>query len=139
MRIDNVALDDAVTRVGDRWSLRLIAALLDGDKTFSELTSEVGGIAPNILTARLRSLEREALLHSRPYQQRPIRMRYSLTAPGQRLGDAVRLLAEWGAGRGRDASAPKHEICGTTLELRPWCRTCEITVEVADSDDAIWI
>jgi DNA-binding HxlR family transcriptional regulator len=138
--IDNTSLDGAVRQIGDRWSLRLIAALLGGDRTFSELAEEVAGIAPNILTARLRSLQRDALVAARPYQHNPVRMRYSLTTPGRRLGDAVALLAEWGARRqGRHAGA-RHETCGTTLELRPWCPTCEVAVETTSaSDELIWL
>ena len=62
MAIDNASLDGAVREIGDRWSLRLIGALLDGDRTFSELSEEVAGIAPNILTARLKALQRDALV-----------------------------------------------------------------------------
>ena len=111
MSIDNASLDGAARQIGDRWSLRLIAALLDGDRTFSDLAEEVDGIAPNILAARLRSLQRDALIAARPYQHRPVRMRYSLTAPGRRLGDAVALLAQWGAKRqGRAARARHHDV-----------------------------
>ena len=139
MAIDNASLDGAVRQIGDRWSLRLIAALLDSDKTFSELADTVDGIAPNILAARLRSLQRDALIAAHPYQQRPVRMRYSLTAPGRRLGDAVALLAQWGAKRQGGGAGPRHESCGTALELRPWCPTCETAVAPADPADLIWV
>ncbi len=137
--IDNTSLAGAVRQVGDRWSLRLIAALLDGDRTFSELSEEVDGIAPNILTARLKALQRDALVAARPYQRRPVRMSYSLTASGRRLGDAVALLAQWGAARqGRNAGS-RHETCGSALELRPWCPTCEIAVEPTQPSELIWV
>lgn len=139
MRIDNTALEHAATRVGDRWSLRLIAALLDGDRTFGELADEVDGIAPNILSSRLRTLQAEALILARPYQRNPVRMRYSLTVPGRRLADAVALLAHWGATQHGDPSAPRHDTCGTTVELRPWCPTCEQPVETTTGDDLIWV
>jgi DNA-binding HxlR family transcriptional regulator len=136
--IDNASLDGAVRQIGDRWSLRVIGALLDGDRTFNELAGEVDGIAPNILAARLRSLQRDALVAARPYQQRPVRMRYSLTTPGRRLGDAVALLAQWGAKRSGGA-VPRHETCGTALEVRPWCPTCEVAVEATGGDELIWV
>jgi DNA-binding HxlR family transcriptional regulator len=136
--IDNTSLDGAVRQIGDRWSLRLIAALLDGDQTFSELAEAVDGIAPNILASRLRSLQRDALIAARPYQQRPVRMRYSLTAPGRRLADAVALLAHWGAKRQGGVAGWRHESCGTALELRPWCPTCEEAVALAEPADLIW-
>ena len=139
MPIDNTSLAGAVRLVGDRWSLRLIAALLDGDRTFSELSEEVDGIAPNILTARLKALQRDALVAARPYQRRPVRMRYSLTAPGRRLADAVALLAEWGAARQGRTAGPRHETCGSALELRPWCPTCETAVELTEPAELIWV
>jgi DNA-binding HxlR family transcriptional regulator len=137
--IDNSSLDEAVRRVGDRWSLRVVGALLDGDRTFGELADEVGGIAPNILAARLRALQRDALVAARPYQRNPVRMRYALTAPGRRLGDAVAMLAEWGAARKGRRDGGRHRTCGTLLELRPWCATCEIAVDLADVDELIWM
>jgi DNA-binding HxlR family transcriptional regulator len=139
MAIDNASLNSAVRQIGDRWSLRLIAALLDGDRTFSELATDVDGIAPNILASRLRSLQRDALISARPYQRRPVRMRYSLTAAGRRLADAVALLAQWGAKRQGSTAGPRHDACGTPLEVRPWCPTCEVAVEATEPSDLIWV
>jgi DNA-binding HxlR family transcriptional regulator len=137
--IDNASLDGAVRQIGDRWSLRLIGAMLAGDRTFSELSEEVDGIAPNILTARLKALQRDALISARPYQRRPVRMRYSLTASGRRLADAVALLAQWGATRQGSAAGPRHDACGTPLEVRPWCPTCEVAVEATEPSELIWV
>jgi DNA-binding HxlR family transcriptional regulator len=143
--IDSASLDGAARRIGDRWSLRLVGALLDGDRTFTELTDEVDGIAPNILTARLRSLQQQALVAATPYERRPVRMRYSLTEPGRRLGEAIASLADWGAHREGRPAGRTHRACGTTLELRPWCPTCEQVVGddggargAAAGDELIW-
>ena len=138
MRIDNRAIDDAARRVGDRWTLRIVAALLDGDRTFGELADDIGSIASNVLTARLRALERDALITARPYQRNPVRMRYSLTVPGRRLADVVVLLADWGARRS-GAVVPRHETCGTPLDVRPWCPTCETAVDPADDGELTWV
>ena len=108
-------LDAAARLVGDRWSLRLVGALLEGDRTFGELASDVKGIAPTILTARLRSLQRLGLLTATPYEQRPVRMRYSLAAPGRRLAATIATLAEWGAGREGGLDLPVHRTCGTPV------------------------
>src|ERR1019366_6004278 len=51
-------LGAALDRVGDRWSLLLVERLLDGPARFNDLLSGVPGIAPNILSERLRRLER---------------------------------------------------------------------------------
>lgn len=136
--IDGGALDVAARQIGDRWTLRLIAALLDGGRTFGELAQEVDGIAPNILTTRLRSLQRGGLLTAVPYEHRPLRVRYSLTEPGQRLAAALGTLAEWGARREGRGPNRRHAACGTAIELRPWCPTCDRRVDDREADDLIW-
>lgn len=139
MPIDNTALEHAARRIGDRWTLRLIGALLDGDRTFSELAGEVDGIAPNILTARLRALQGEALISARPYDRRPPRMRYSLTEPGRRLAAAIAALSAWGARHEGSDQRPRHAACGTPTEWRPWCATCERLVDEDEAGDLIWV
>src|SRR4029079_2257935 len=91
-------LDAALERVGDRWSLLVVEALLEGPRRFGELETAVSGIAPNILTDRLRRLEQGRVIASRPYTQRPPRVAYSLTEDGRELAGVLRLLANWGAG-----------------------------------------
>ena len=125
------ALADALAAVGDRWTLLVIAALLDGPRRFGELQDEVSGIAPNVLTQRLRQLERNALVIARPYSERPPRFVYELSTAGQELAGVLRLLAGWGARNAEGAAAPRHSACGTPMEARWWCPTCERPV----SDD----
>ena len=85
-------LSAALERVGDRWSLLLIEALLDGPRRFGELSEAVEGIAPNILSERLKRLEGE----------RVIRRDALLGAAA-----AVQLRADRrGAGAGRRPAAP---------------------------------
>jgi len=125
------ALADALAAVGDRWTLLLVAALLDGPRRFGELQEEVDGIAPNVLTQRLRQLERNALVVARLYSERPPRFVYELSAAGHELAGALRLLAGWGARNAEGAGAPRHSVCGTPMEARWWCPSCERPV----SDD----
>jgi DNA-binding HxlR family transcriptional regulator len=132
------ALDAAARLVGDRWSLLVIGALLEEDRTFGELSAAVDGIAPTILIARLRTLQRQALITAVPYERRPLRMRYSLTQPGRRLGAAIATLAEWGAERERHAERPVHQACGTPIETRPWCPTCDRPVADETVEDLVW-
>lgn len=130
-------LAEAVGRVGDRWALLLVHALLSGPRRFGDLQAELPGIAPNVLTQRLRHLERERVVVVRPYSLRPPRFVYELTAAGQELAGALRLLAQWGAGAGRadDANPLRHPACGTALEARWWCPTCARPVEDDEDED----
>jgi DNA-binding HxlR family transcriptional regulator len=99
---DRHALDRALAALGDRWSLLVVRALLDGPHRFGELQETIAGIAPNVLTARLRSLEEHGVLVAEPYSRRPLRYRYELTARGEELAEPLRLLAAWGAGEPLD-------------------------------------
>jgi DNA-binding HxlR family transcriptional regulator len=128
-------LAEAVARVGDRWTLLIVEALLPGPLRFNELTARVDGIAPNILTSRLRNLEQEGLVLAHPYSSRPPRFVYELTAPGQELAGALRLLADWGARRTAQPEPLLHETCGTALEVHWYCPTCERAVEEGEATD----
>ncbi len=128
------ALSQTLAVVGDRWTLLVVAALLDGPRRFGELQAEIAGIAPNVLSQRLRHLEQHGLLVARPYSQRPPRLTYELTAPGIDLAGALRLLAGWRV-RGTEEVAPRHAACGTPVQARWWCPTCEQPVQERDIDE----
>jgi DNA-binding HxlR family transcriptional regulator len=125
-RVTGSGLDAALERVGDRWSLLIVEALLDGPRRFNDLAKAVTGIAPNILTDRLRRLERAGVLVGQRYSERPVRLAYSLTADGQELAGVLRLLAAWGSGS--DSDGLRHVTCGTALEARWWCPTCSAAI-----------
>ena len=138
MRTSRSPLEDAVARVGDRWTLLLIDALLGGPRRFADLEDAVG-IASNILTQRLRHLEREALVLARPYSERPPRFAYELTARGRELAGALRLLAKWGADGGEAGEPLRHAACGTPLEARWWCGTCGEAVDETEAADVHYL
>ena len=125
------ALEAALDRVGDRWSLLVVDALLEGPRRFGELRDALPGIAPNILTDRLRRLERERILVARPYSTRPPRMAYRLTGDGRDLASALRLLADWGSRR-TGGEPLRHDRCGTAIEARWFCPTCAVAVSDAE-------
>jgi DNA-binding HxlR family transcriptional regulator len=129
------ALEEALARVGDRWTLLVIEALLEGPRRFGDLQEALPGIAPNILTQRLRHLEREALVVSRPYSERPPRFVYELTSAGAELAGALRLLADWGARQAESADPLRHAVCGTALEARWWCPSCDLVVDEGAAEE----
>ncbi|HVM19494.1 MAG TPA: helix-turn-helix domain-containing protein [Egibacteraceae bacterium] len=128
------ALDAALRRVGDRWTLLIVEALLDGPQRYNQLQEAVAGIATNVLSQRLKQLEQQGLVRAEPYSQRPPRYRYALTGAGRELGDPLRLLAAWGAAHGDDAQSVGHVLCGTPLQARWFCPTCDEVVAAADAD-----
>ncbi|MGQ0830876.1 MAG: winged helix-turn-helix transcriptional regulator [Microthrixaceae bacterium] len=133
-------LDAALRQVGDRWTLLLVEALLDGPRRFGELLEALDGLAPNILSKRLKALGQGGLVTAVPYSQRPYRAAYALTASGAELAGALRLLAQWGAGRDATVGgALLHGTCGTPLDARWWCPTCSRPVEEGEAADLDYV
>ena len=124
----------ALERVGDRWSLLLVEALLSGPRRFGELEEAVSGIAPNILADRLRRLESERIVSATPYSERPPRFAYALTDEGAELAGALRLLADWGSRLSRESEPLRHAACGTPVEARWYCPTCDRPVEGQEAE-----
>ena len=131
----NSPLAAALERVGDRWSLLLIEALLEGPRRFGELSEAVAGIAPNILADRLRRLEGERIVRATPYSDRPPRFTYALTDEGHELASVLRLLADWGSRGSANAEPMRHALCGTPVEARLWCPTCARSLEEPETDE----
>jgi DNA-binding HxlR family transcriptional regulator len=130
-------LGEALSLVGDRWTLLIIAALLDGPRRFGDLQDDVHGIAPNVLTQRLRALTRHGLLIASAYSDRPPRFVYELSAGARELALPLQLLAGWGAAHAPGAEAPRHDVCDTPLELQWWCPVCRQAVpDAAESPEA---
>ena len=125
----------ALERVGDRWSLLLIEALLGGPRRFGELSDSISGLAPNILSERLKRLEGERIVRAVPYSERPPRFTYALTDEGLELAGALRLLADWGSRGSAHAEPMRHGLCGTPIEARLWCRTCARSADRPEADE----
>ena len=130
-------LAEALTSVGDRWTLLIVAALLDGPRRFGDLEKELPGIAPNVLTQRLRNLESQGLVRAERYSERPPRFVYELAESGRELAGALRLLADWGARHTGDVNAPRHSVCGTPLEAVWYCPTCQTPVEDEGAEEDV--
>jgi DNA-binding HxlR family transcriptional regulator len=121
--------------VGDRWTLLLVRDLLRGTRRFQDLQASLRGIAPNILSDRLKLMERRGLVVRRLYSERPPRAEYTLTPKGQGLGVVVGALASWGSRHVWRRARLVHAACGHEIKLAYHCPQCEepvsgVTVEV---------
>ncbi|WP_433251061.1 winged helix-turn-helix transcriptional regulator [Streptosporangium sp. CA-135522] len=88
-------LRDVLDRVGDKWSVLVMALLGTGPKRYSELQRSVEGISQRMLTLTLRSLERDGLVTRTVTPTSPPRVDYELTPVGQTLSVEVSSLIEW--------------------------------------------
>jgi DNA-binding HxlR family transcriptional regulator len=82
-------------RIGDKWTVLVIGALIDGPQRFTVLRQHVGGIAPKVLTQTLRAMERDGLLTRTVFAQVPPRVDYALTELGVSLGAPIAVLTDW--------------------------------------------
>ena len=114
--------------VGDRWTLLLVRDLLPGPRRFQDLQAGLPGIAPSILSDRLKLMEEHALVSRRFYSDHPPRAEYTLTERGRELGVVVGALATWGARHVHRASALVHDDCGHPVEMKYFCRRCDSRV-----------
>ena len=133
------ALEHAVARVGDRWTLLVVDALRLGPRRFNDLLEAIPGIASNVLSGRLKHLEANGVITSRPYQLRPPRLAYELTAAGKNLAGALLVLAQWGASQASPGEGIRHDTCGTPLEARWYCPTCARSVEESEGSEVRYL
>jgi DNA-binding HxlR family transcriptional regulator len=90
------AVANSLDVVGDKWSLLVVRDLLHGKRTYGELANSPERIPTNILAERLKRLEAAGIISSAPYQERPVRYAYTLTAKGNALGDVLLAFVRWG-------------------------------------------
>jgi DNA-binding HxlR family transcriptional regulator len=84
--------------LGDRWSLLVVRDLMvRGYTTFKQFEESDERIATNILTDRLRRLQRNGLVVAEPDQNDRRRTRYRLTEKGLDLAPLLLDLLIWGA------------------------------------------
>jgi DNA-binding HxlR family transcriptional regulator len=90
-----LATRDVLDRVGDKWSVLLVALLTDGPRRFSDLRRSIEGISQRMLTHTLKALERDGLVTRTAYPTIPPKVEYALTELGRTLLGPITALAEW--------------------------------------------
>ena len=86
---------DVLAQIGDKWSLLVLIALMEGRARFSELRRAIPDISQRMLTKTLRSLERDGLVLRLVTPTVPPRVDYELTVLGQSLVATLRPVADW--------------------------------------------
>jgi DNA-binding HxlR family transcriptional regulator len=110
--------------VGDRWTLLIVRDLLARPRRFQDFQASLTGIAPNILSGRLKLMEQHGLVTRRFYSDHPPRAEYALTDRGKELSVVVGALASWGSRHVYPDVALVHADCGHPVELKYFCPHC---------------
>lgn len=87
------AVSDVLARIGDKWTVYVVALLQDGPMRFNEIRRAVGGISQRMLT--LRGLERDGLVTRTVTPTIPPRVDYELTELGRTLIGTLVALGDW--------------------------------------------
>ena len=89
------AIRDVLDRIGDRWSLLVLAALSDGTLRFSELARAIGDVSKQMLSRTLKHLEQDGLVRRTIYPEVPPRVEYELTDLGRSFLAPLKGLVDW--------------------------------------------
>ena len=89
-------VETTLLMISDKWKVLILRDLLDGTKRFSELRRSVGNVSQKVLTANLRQMERDGLVHREVYPEVPPRVEYSLTETGVSLKPVIKAMTDWG-------------------------------------------
>ncbi|HJV62237.1 MAG TPA: helix-turn-helix domain-containing protein [Albitalea sp.] len=96
-QIEDCPVARTLDLIGERWTILLLRdLLLHGPRRFQDFQLSLPGVAPNTLSARLKSLEDNGLVRRQLYNERPPRLEYLLTDKGKSLGPVVKALRDWG-------------------------------------------
>jgi DNA-binding HxlR family transcriptional regulator len=94
---DRCGVARALDVIGDRWALLLVRELVLGPKRFSDLRAGLRGVAPDVLSQRLRELEAAGVLRRGKLPPPSGARVYELTDWGMELEPLVIGLGRWGS------------------------------------------
>lgn len=114
--------------VGDRWTVLVLRELFMRNHRYDEIQAQTGG-TPQMVAARLKSLESDGMVERRAYNERPKRYEYHLTAKGEAFYSVVLALRAWGETWCKSAEEGlavryTHRTCGHLAGLGPLCEHC---------------
>ncbi len=124
---DGCPIAGTLALLRDRWSWLILRDCFYGVRRFESFRRHLG-ISRRVLSERLAALVAAGILRKVPYQQKPARFEYRLTAKGRELFPVLAAMAGWG---NRWLAAPegpalrlRHLDCGHAAEGRFVCEHC---------------
>ena len=82
-------------RIGDKWVILIVGALMDGPVRFNAILRSIDGLSHRMLTYTLRALECDGLVNRTAYPSIPPKVEYQLTDLGRSLIDPLATLTGW--------------------------------------------
>ena len=89
-------VETTLTLIGDKWKVLILRDLMNKTLRFGELKRSIGTVSQKVLTAQLRDLEHDGLVHREVFAEVPPRVEYSLTDTGRSLEPVIDSMRIWG-------------------------------------------
>jgi DNA-binding HxlR family transcriptional regulator len=125
--------------IGDRWVLLIVRELLPGPRRYGELAHGLPGVATNLLSERLRTMQASGLVDKTEDD------RYRLTEWGEGLREVVYAIGQWAyplmGAMSDDETFCSHWIVHPIAALFPGVNTTrpELTIEVRSGEEPMTI
>lgn len=92
---DYQAIREILSRVGDKWTFVILAALRERRMRFNDLHRAIDGISQRMLVVTLRHLERDGFIARTVYPTVPPRVEYELSDRGRSLRNILEPVEQW--------------------------------------------
>jgi DNA-binding HxlR family transcriptional regulator len=121
------AIARSLETIGERWTLLIVRDAFYGVQRFNDFQAHLD-MPRAVLSDRLGGLVDHGILERRPDPEHARRSLYVLTAAGRDLWPVIYALLSWGTRhRGTGSRVFAHVQCGTPLDDRGGCPTCNVT------------
>ena len=102
----------ALDMLGDRWTLLILRELIIADQRYTDLAARLPGIAPTLLSKRLRTMTEQGLITTKELPAPAARSVYAVTRRGREAVTVLRALTRFGM--------PLLEEPDDDVVVRPW-------------------
>ncbi|WP_242113083.1 winged helix-turn-helix transcriptional regulator [Luteimonas aquatica] len=89
----------AIQSIGGKWKLEILWLLSQRTHRFNELRRAIPGVTQHMLTAQLRELEADGLVHRTVHPEIPPRVEYTIAEEAKRMRPVFEAIFVWVSGR----------------------------------------
>lgn len=95
--LENTGFSYTLSLINGKYKMTILYTLMEFDVVrFNEMQKYIGSISYKTLSANLKELEADQLVHREEYPQIPPKVEYSLTERGKSLIPILDSMCEWG-------------------------------------------
>ncbi len=95
MKYNTCPVAATVAVIGGKWKPMILYLIHHDVSRFGEMLRMIEGISKKMLTAQLRELEADEIIHRKVYAEVPPRVEYSITEKGRTLRPLIIAMREW--------------------------------------------